>query len=477
MFIDTEKTMRKTKIVATLGPASCDRETISNMIDAGLDVVRLNFSHGTHESHGEMIDLVREIADEKGVCVSILQDLCGPKIRLGTLPEEGIVLKPGDTCVIAAEAHAKEGVIPVQYDSLAKDLSIGDRILLADGAMDIMVEDITGENVTCRVLNGGTAYTKKGVNMPSSELSIVAFTEKDKADLKYGLKKGVDVVALSFVRNAADLVVISDMIKRDKNQPLLVAKIEKPQAVKNIKEILDMVDGIMVARGDLGVEMSLYEVPVIQKQIIKAARKEGKVIITATQMLKSMVSNYRPTRAECTDVANAIFDGTCAVMLSEETAAGEYPVEAVAVMDRIARTTENNIQYNLNISSEEHVSDKTVAWAVGRSASWLAKDLGAKAIIAYTNSGFTARSVARFRPECPILGLTPNLATYRKMNISWGVIPGLSEGFEDAEEMFSRAAQLAVSKGFAKKGDKIVITSGIPLGSAGSTNLIRVYEI
>ncbi|MGD9807787.1 MAG: pyruvate kinase [Deferribacterales bacterium] len=469
--------MRKTKIVATLGPASCDRETISNMIDAGLDVVRLNFSHGTHESHGEMIDLVREIADEKGVCVSILQDLCGPKIRLGTLPEEGIVLKPGDTCVIAAEAHAKEGVIPVQYDSLAKDLSIGDRILLADGAMDIMVEDITGENVTCRVLNGGTAYTKKGVNMPSSELSIVAFTEKDKADLKYGLMKGVDVVALSFVRNAADLVVISDMIKRDKNQPLLVAKIEKPQAVKNIKEILDMVDGIMVARGDLGVEMSLYEVPVIQKQIIKAARKEGKVIITATQMLKSMVSNYRPTRAECTDVANAIFDGTCAVMLSEETAAGEYPVEAVAVMDRIARTTENNIQYNLNISSEEHVSDKTVAWAVGRSASWLAKDLGAKAIIAYTNSGFTARSVARFRPECPILGLTPNLATYRKMNISWGVIPGLSEGFEDAEEMFSRAAQLAVSKGFAKKGDKIVITSGIPLGSAGSTNLIRVYEI
>ena len=469
--------MRKTKIVATLGPSSCDKETISNMIDAGLDVVRLNFSHGTHESHGEMIDLVREIADEKGVCVSILQDLCGPKIRLGTLPEEGIVLKPGDTCVIAAEAHAKGNVIPVQYDSLAKDLSIGDRILLADGAMDIMVEDITGENVTCRVLNGGTAYTKKGVNMPSSELSIVAFTDKDREDLKFGLKKGVDIVALSFVRDAADLVIISDMIKRDKNQPLLVAKIEKPQAVKNIEEILEMVDGIMVARGDLGVEMSLYEVPVIQKQIIKAARKEGKVIITATQMLKSMVSNYRPTRAECTDVANAIFDGTCALMLSEESAVGEYPVEAVAVMDRIARTTENNIQYNLNIASEEHVSDKTIAWAVGRSASWLAKDLGAKAIVAYTNSGFTARSVARFRPECPILGLTPNIATFRKLNISWGVIPGLSEGFEDAEEMFSKAAQLAVSKGFAKKGDKIVITSGIPLGTEGSTNLIRVYEI
>lgn len=469
--------MRKTKIVATLGPSSSDRETISNMIDAGLDVVRLNFSHGTHESHGEMIDLVREIAKEKGVCITILQDLCGPKIRLGTLPEEGIKLSPGDTCRLSAEQYAVGDIIPVQYDTLAEDLKIGDRILLADGAMDLMVEDVTKEVVTCRVLNGGTAFSRKGVNMPSSDLSVVAFTAKDKADLKFGLEKGVDVVALSFVRDAADLVVISDMIKRDKNQPLLVAKIEKPQAVKNIEEILGMVDGIMVARGDLGVEMSLYEVPVIQKQIIRKARKEGKIIITATQMLKSMVSNYRPTRAECTDVANAIFDGTCAVMLSEETAAGEYPVEAVAVMDRIALTTEENIQYNLNIASEEHVSDKTVAWAVGRSASWLAKDLGAKAIVAYTNSGFTARSVARFRPECPILGLTPNESTFRKMNISWGVIPGLSEGYEDAEEMLSSAAQMAVAKGFAQKGDKIVITSGIPLGTAGSTNLIRVYEI
>jgi len=469
--------MRKTKIVATLGPSSFDKKIISDMIDSGLDVVRLNFSHGSHESHGKMIDMVRDLAEEKGVCISILQDLCGPKIRLGVLPEEGIKLAPGDTCILASENHASEGVIPVQYDNLSKDLSIGDRILLADGAMDLMVEDINGFNVTCRVLNGGIAFSKKGVNMPSSDLSIVAFTDKDKADLKFGLEKGVDVVALSFVRNAADLVKISDMINRDKNKPLLIAKIEKPQAVNNIEEILEMVDGVMVARGDLGVEMSLYEVPVIQKQIIRKARKEGKIIITATQMLKSMVTNYRPTRAECTDVANAIFDGTCAVMLSEETAAGEYPVEAVSVMDRIARTTEDNVQYNLTLKSEEHISDKTVAWAVGRSASWLAKDLDAKAIVAYTNSGFTARSVARFRPKCPILGLTPNLATFRKLNISWGIIPGLCESFADAEEMFSSAAQVAVEKGFARKGDKIVITSGIPLGAQGSTNVIRVYEI
>lgn len=469
--------MRKTKIVATLGPSSFDRETISDMIDAGLNVVRLNFSHGSHEQHGQVIDMVRELADEKKVCVSILQDLCGPKIRLGVLPEEGIKLRPGDTCIMAAEDHAKGGVIPVQYPNLSKDLSIGDRILLADGAMDLMVEDISGYNVKCRVLNGGVAYTKKGVNMPSSNLSVVAFTEKDRDDLMFGLSKGVDIVALSFVRSAADLVKIRDIISRDKNQPLLIAKIEKPQAVKNLDEILTMVDGVMVARGDLGVEMSLYEVPVIQKQIIRQARKEGKIIITATQMLKSMVTNYRPTRAECTDVANAIFDGTCAVMLSEETASGEYPVEAVSVMNRIAIATESNVQYKLDITSLEHISDKSVAWAVGRSASWLARDLDAKAIVAYTNSGFTARSVARFRPDCPILGLTPHLETARKMNLSWGVIPGICDSFADAEEMFSSAAEMTVAMGLAKKGDRIVITSGVPLGVKGSTNLIRVYEI
>jgi pyruvate kinase len=469
--------MRKTKIDATLGPSSFDKSTIADMIDSGLNVVRLNFSHGSHEQHGEMIDLVRSIAAEKKVCVSILQDLCGPKIRLGILPEEGVRLNPGDRCTLTSDKYSAEGTIPVQYDNLENDLTVGDRILLADGAMDLMVEDISGHNVVCRVLNGGTAYTKKGVNMPSSNLSVKAFTDKDRADLEFGLAKGVDIVALSFVRSAADLVMIRDMISRDKNQPLLIAKIEKPQAVKNIDEILGMVDGVMVARGDLGVEMSLYEVPVIQKQIIKKARREGKIIITATQMLKSMVTNYRPTRAECTDVANAIFDGTCAVMLSEETASGEYPVEAVRVMERIAAVTETNMEYKLDLSSDEHVSDKSISWAVGRSASWLAKDLGAKAIVAYTNSGFTARSVARFRPECPILGLTPSLQTYRKLGISWGVDPGLGTDFSDAEEMFASAAEIAVSRGYAKKGDRIVITSGVPLGQKGSTNLIRVYEI
>ncbi|PLX66588.1 MAG: pyruvate kinase [Denitrovibrio sp.] len=469
--------MRKTKIVATLGPSSFDKETISYMIDAGVNVFRFNFSHGTHEKHGEMIDLVRGIAKNKEVCVSVLQDLCGPKIRLGILPEDGIRLNPGDTCVLSSEGNESEGEIPVQYDGLEKDLVVGDRILLADGAMDLMVEDIKGLKVHCLVLNGGIALSKKGVNMPTTNLSVVAFTDKDRQDLEFGLKKGVDMVALSFVRSAADLKDIKEMIANDPSQPLLIAKIEKPQAVKNMEEILTMVDGVMVARGDLGVEMSLYEVPVIQKEIISKARREGKVIITATQMLKSMVTNYRPTRAECTDVANAIFDGTCAVMLSEETASGQYPVEAVAVMERIALSTEPHVQYKLDVSSDEHISDKSVAWAVGRSASWLAKDLNAKAIVAYTNSGFTARSVSRFRPSCPIIGLTPNESTFRQLNIFWGVQPGLSKSFEDSDEMFSSAASIVVEKGIAQKGDTIIITSGIPLGAKGSTNLIRVYEI
>jgi pyruvate kinase len=469
--------MRRTKIVATLGPSSFDEDIISDMIDAGMNVVRLNFSHGTHEKHGEIIDLIRKLAYEKKVCISILQDLCGPKIRLGELPEEGIRLYPGDTCTFAAEKHAGNGIIPVQYEGLEEDLSVGDRILLADGAMDMMVEDISGYNVTCVVLNGGLALSRKGVNMPTSDLSIVAFTEKDREDLMFGLSKGVDIVALSFVRNAADLIKIRDIIKRAENSPLLIAKIEKPQAVENIGEILEMVDGVMVARGDLGVEMSLYEVPVIQKEIIEKARKEGKSIITATQMLKSMVSNYRPTRAECTDVANAIFDGTCAVMLSEESASGDYPVEAVSVMDRIASATEGHVKYKLDFGSSEYSAQNSVAWAVGRSACWLAKDLNAKAIVAYTNSGFTARSVAMFRPDCHILGMTPSESTYRKLNISWSISPVLCQDYTDPEEMFSVAAEVAVAKGIAKRGDKIVITSGVPLGEKGSTNLIRVYEI
>jgi len=468
--------VRRTKIVATIGPSSCDRETLSKLIDAGMNVARLNFSHGSHQSHGEMIDTIRELSAKKGAAVTILQDLCGPKIRLGILPEEGVLLKADETCVLSSEEFADNGALPVQYPNLAEDLNVGDRVLLADGTMELKVEGIEGHRVICRIIIGGRAFTKKGVNMPSTNLSIVAFTEKDRADLIFGIEKGVDAVALSFVRSAADLVKIRSLISKHDHQPLLIAKIEKPQAVHNLDEILPMVDGIMVARGDLGVEMPLYEVPVIQKQIIKKARKEGKITITATQMLKSMVSSFQPTRAECTDVANAMFDGTCGIMLSEETASGEYPVEAVNVMNRLAKATESHISNDVDISSSE-THTKSVSWAVGRSASWLAKDLDAKAIVAYTESGFTVASVSRFRPVCPILGLTPNDSTYRKLNMFWGVTPGHCGKFADLDELFANAAEFAVSKGLAKSGDRIIITAGTPLGVRGSTNIVKVFEI
>ncbi len=470
--------MRRTKIVATLGPSSSDPQTISELIDAGLNVARLNFSHGDHESHGKMIDLIRSISAEKNTCVTILQDLCGPKIRLGILPDEGVELRKGETCILASEAYAEEGVLPVQYDNLEADLKKGDRVVLADGTMELHVEAVNGKKVTCRIVRGGRAFSRKGVNMPTSNLSVVAFTEKDRKDLMFGLEKGVDVVALSFVRSASDLVKIRSILSKEKNPPMLIAKIEKPQAVNNIDEILPMVDGVMVARGDLGVEMPLFDVPVIQKQIIRKARREGKVTITATQMLKSMVNSNLPTRAECTDVANALFDGTCAVMLSEETASGKYPVEAVKVMDALARATEHHVISEYSMKSDEHTADKkNIAWAVGRSACWLAKDLEAGAVVAYTESGFTAASVARFRPSAPILALTPNRRTFTKLNMLWGVVPGLTEGFHDIEEMFSTAAEIAVAKRLAKKGDNIVITAGVPLGVKGSTNMVKVYEI
>lgn len=469
--------MRRTKIVCTIGPSSFDPKTISDMIDAGMNVARLNFSHGDHESHGKVIDTIRAVSAEKKTCVTILQDLCGPKIRLGDLPVEGVVLKVGELCILASEAHAGSGVLPVQYDNLEEDIKQGDRIILADGTMELRAETIEGKNVICRVVRGGTAFSRKGVNFPSSSLSVVTFTEKDKRDLQFGIEKGVDVVALSFVRSAADLVKIRAMLAKHKFAPLLIAKIEKPQAVSNIDEILPMVDGVMVARGDLGVEMPLFDVPVIQKQIIRKARMAGKVTITATQMLKSMVDSNMPTRAECTDVANAIFDGTCAVMLSEETANGKYPVETVSVMDSLARATEQHVISEFGMKSDEHAGNKNMAWAVGRSACWLAKDLGASAVVAYTESGFTAASVARFRPSAPILALTPNMKTYTKLNMFWGVIPGLTESFSDMEEMFATAAEIAVSKGLAQKSQHIVITAGVPMGITGSTNVVRVYEI
>lgn len=468
--------MRRTKIVCTIGPVSATVDILEEMISSGMDVARLNFSHGDHASHGKLIEIIRDLAKKAGKPIAILQDLCGPKIRLGMLPEAGIRLVPGEMVTLCALVDVAPQTIPVDCPSLHKDVHVGDSIMLADGLMELRVDSIGGAFVHCEVVTGGIAYSRKGVNLPTSNLSISAFTEKDRADLLFGLEQGVDMVALSFVRSAADLEQIRALLDSAAYRPKLIAKIEKPQAVDNIDEIIALVDGIMVARGDLGVEVPLERVPVLQKQLIKKARLAGRSVITATQMLSSMVASPRPTRAEASDVANAIYDGTDAVMLSDETASGKYPVKATQILHSIAIATEPHVGNALERNQEDD-APLTVSWAVGRAAGGLAKDLHAAAILAYTQSGFTASCVSRFRPYCPIVALTPSALSYRQMNLLWGVVPVLIEAYNDTDEMLLCASQEVKRLDLGVAGDRIIVTAGAPLWHTGSTNLLKVIEI
>ncbi len=470
--------LRRTKIVATLGPASDSRQVIERLIDAGLNVVRLNFSHGDHASHRATIRLVRQVAREKGRTIAILQDLAGPKIRLGELPEGGIELEPGQEVWLAGGRETtEEGVIPVNYPYLCQDVVEGERILLADGLVELSVVEVQEGRLRCRVLVGGVLTSRKGVNLPASNLRVPSFTDKDRADLEVGLEEGVDLVALSFVRHEDDLAEARERLNQVDDPPLLIAKIEKPQAVQRLNQILAQVDGVMVARGDLGVEMRLEEVPLIQKRIIRLAQRAGKPVITATQMLRSMMESPRPTRAEAADVANAVLDGTDALMLSDETAVGSYPVESVATLDRIARVTERALP---RISAAELSGTELIPateGAISHAACTLAEELDCAAIVAGTSSGSSARMVARFRPAAPIIALTPNPVVQRQLALSWGVVPVLTRLMSDAEELFQQAEREARSWGLAGKGDRLVITAGVPMGVAGSTNLVKVIDL
>ncbi len=468
---------RRTRVVCTIGPASSSPEMIRKLIKNGLNVARLNFSHGTHESHREVIHRVRAIAKELNTHVGILQDLCGPKIRLGTLPDQGVTLVSGEEIALCGTCGYSEGVLPIAYPGIHKDVHPGESILLSDGMMELEVERVEEEKVICRIINGGQIYSRKGVNMPRSSLSVSAFSEKDKDDLRMGLDEGVDFVALSFVRDEKDLAEITGILAKAAYRPKLIAKIEKPQAVDNINRILPHVDGVMVARGDLGVEVPLERVPIIQKNIIRAATDAGKIVITATQMLMSMVNNPRPTRGETSDVANAILDGTDAVMLSDESASGNYPAEACEMLGRIAAATEPYVTNILAKNSSSINSTSSVSLAVGRAAGWLAEDINAAAIVAYTQSGFTAYAVAQFRPSCPILALTPLEQTCRQLTLCWGTTAMQTKRFEFTDEMFEEARVLVVGSGLAKKGDRIILTAGVPMGKVGSTTLLRVLEI
>lgn len=461
--------MSKTKIVCTIGPACSDPGILADMICAGARVARLNFSHGSHEEHGLVLKRIREISDALKIPVAVLQDLCGPKIRVGKLPKEGVTLVPGKE--VRLSSVPGKGLIPVSYAGLPKDVKLGDTILLGDGMMELQVLGKEETQIVCTVITGGVLTSGKGINLPSGTLTTSALTEKDKKDLLFGLRAGVDFVALSFVRDAEDIREVKAMIRQAGLDTPVIAKIEKHEALGRIEEIVSEADALMVARGDLGVEIPLEHVPDTQKRIVRLANRAGKPVIIATQMLKSMVESARPTRAEAADVANAVLDGADALMLSEETAMGQYPVESVQYMAKIAERAEKYFNHERYREKPEHCG---VPESVARASAELSDELNARAIVAPTRSGFTAAQVARFRPRCPILALSPDSSVVRKLCLNWGCVPMLFPEEKDTDVMLEKAADAAGKAGLAGKGDPVVLTAGHPLWEQGTSNMVKV---
>ena len=468
--------MRRPKIVATIGPASRSPEMLERLVRAGVDVVRLNFSHGTHEQHLEVIRSVRAISERLQRPVALLQDLSGPKIRTGKVRGGEIELRDGARLAITTD-EAVEGtpeLIATTYDPLPRDVRAGDRILLDDGNLELRVLSGADERVECEVLHGGALKSNKGMNLPGVSLSTPALTEKDRRDLAFGVAQGVDYVALSFVRQAADVEECKALIAAAGARTPVIAKIEKREAVNDLAGVLEVTDGVMVARGDLGVELSTEEVPTLQKRIIQMANGAGKVVITATQMLESMIESARPTRAEASDVANAILDGTDAIMLSAETASGRFPEEAVETMARIARYTEQH--YGLRGPQRVVGTGSMVARSLARVAATVAEELDCPLIVAFTESGQTARLVSAFRPQALIAAVTYNEATYRQLALWWGVLPVRSEFAPTTDEMVVRGEALLREKGLVKPGETVLMLGG-QSHTAGATNMLRVHAI
>jgi pyruvate kinase len=443
-----------------------------------MDVARLNFSHGTPAEHGEVIQRLRQLSEKLNRPIAILQDLPGPKIRIGAIASGSVLLEAGDEFVLTSrpvpgDAHE----VSITYRDLPHEVSPNDTILLADGTIELRVIDTDGVNIRCKVVLGGELSSNKGINLPDGSLRVETVTEKDFEALEFGLEQGVDFVALSFVRQADDILRVRQFIESRKARVPIIAKIEKHEALKAIDDIIAVVDGIMVARGDLAVETALERVPLVQKMIIQRCGDAGKPVITATQMLRSMVDSPRPTRAEATDVANAVLDGTDAVMLSEETAIGKYPVAAVATMARIVETTEGALEPRMQLTLPVGSSQSKIAAAICHASIQLAEDLSAAAILTPTRTGATARMVARYRPRQPILALSPNLETLRQLCLTWGVTPVFTEESRDSDSVAEDAKRKAVAHRVAQRGDVVVLTAGLPVGQAGRTNMVKVEII
>ncbi len=465
---------RRTKIVATLGPATQSDKMIRQLVRAGVNVFRLNFSHGDHASHLETIRTIQKIREEESVPVAILQDLSGPKIRVGAIDGDGMDLKAGDELVLdaARTEPGRDNVVGVNYSGFARDVYPGARLLLADGDLELRVERIEGSRVICEIVRGGKLSSHKGVNFPSGSFNIPALTEKDVRDLEFGLEHGIDMVAMSFVRSDADLEDAHRVFQRKGRTVPLIAKIEKHEALENLDAIIERADGIMVARGDLGVEVEVERVPVLQKEIIRKSNLHAKPVITATQMLRSMVESPYPTRAEVTDVANAILDGSDAVMLSEETAVGKYPVKAVEMMARVARQVESIYPFlrsKLQRAARENLDPTD---SVAHSAVVLAEDIHSPLIICVTRSGYTARKISHLRPRSLIFALTPDDEVFFQLALLWGVIPAKYPLEHDLNKLMSDAVHMAKRKQLIRKGEAYVLTSGFPLGAPGSINQI-----
>ncbi len=471
--------MRHTKIVATIGPASDQPEVLRDLIMAGVDVFRLNFSHGTADEHRQRIRRIRQASRECGREVAILQDLCGPKIRVGAMPPSGVELVAGSEVLITtADIIGSAKRFTCQYEALPHDVKAGDRLLLDDGKMELRVLAVESGKVKCQVARGGILHSKKGMNLPGVEVSAPAVTAKDLEDLAFGLEEGMDFVALSFVRRPTDVAAVRRLIGQRQASAQVIAKIERPEALTFLEGILAEVHGIMVARGDLGVEMDVATVPVSQKKMIRAANHVDRYVITATQMLESMVHNATPTRAEVCDVANAILDGSDALMLSGETAVGSYPVDAVRMMDRIAREVEGYLRQQPPAWDWGRLNPRhPVEDALGHAAFRLVEDLGAKAIAAFTATGGTALFLSKSRPLVPILAFTADLNTYRRLRLMWGVEPLLAQGITSLAELRERACGHVKALGLATAGDRIIVVGGTRFGGVGSADAIEVAAV
>lgn len=473
--------MRRTKIVCTIGPASESEETLRRLIEAGMDVARLNLSHGDQAWHSAAVRRIRALSAAMDRPIGILWDLSGPKLRVGKMQEGGVELVPGQEIALTTRPIlGRPGEVPVQYAHLPEHVRPGERILMDDGLLEVQVLETAGTEVRARVITGGILRSNKGLNLPNASLAIPAITPKDRDDLRLGLSLGVDWVAISFVRTAAEVRELKALIRGyapNAPQTPVISKIEKPEAIQNIDSLVEESDGIMVARGDLGIETSPEEVPIMQKRIIYKCNLAGKPVITATQMLESMIHSPRPTRAEASDVANAILDGTDAVMLSGETAAGEYPVEAVETMARIALSAEREARGRWQARRHMPVQCCSIAEAVSHASTETAANLGAAAIIAPTVSGYTGYMVAKFRPEAPIVAVTPSQETQRRLTLVWGVCPLLAKRTENTDEMTADAMRVAVAYGCVKPGDLVVLTGGTAGSTPGTTNMMTVRVV